>query len=45
MIAIKPGYFKQYFRRFTKEMIKDYFKALRQKNEAPGVEQQSVVKE
>ena len=29
MIAIKPGIFNHYFKRFTKEMIKEYFKKLR----------------
>jgi hypothetical protein len=29
MIAIKPGIFNHYLKKFTKEMIKDYFHKIR----------------
>lgn len=29
MIAIKPGYYSYYFVKFTKEMLKEYFKKVR----------------
>ena len=29
MIAIKPGNYAHYFVKFTKEMLKDYFKEVR----------------
>jgi hypothetical protein len=37
MIAIKPSIFNHYFKKFTKEMIKDYFHKIRV--EAPVIVQ------